>query len=119
LAWLQATNFPTGHLVHGVDALEAMAAGQVAVTITDRTPEITHVPLRSGSPLTVARAIPVPEAETPRGHLVLELTPTLRGRSIIIDIDFGSRGTALRLAPSVNRMLQTLNVAPSPSGATP
>jgi hypothetical protein len=116
LAWLQATNFPIGRLVHGEDPLKAMSAGQVAVTITDRTPEITHIPLRSGSPLTMSAAIPVPQAETPRGHLELELAPTIDSRPMIIDIDFGSRGAVRRLAPSVNRLLQTLRVIAPPHG---
>jgi hypothetical protein len=96
-----------------------MSAGQVAVTITNRTPEITHVPVQSRSPLTVSRAIPLPTAETPRDHLLLELTPTIHGKSIIIDIDFGSRGTAGRLAPTVNRLLQTLKVSSPSNGAAP
>lgn len=119
LAWLQATNFSSGRLVDGDDPLKAMNAGQVAVTITDRTPQITHIPPQNGSPLSVSQATPVAPAETPRGHVVLELTPTIRGRALSIGIDFGSRDAELRLAPAVNHLLQTLVVRPVPSRAAP
>jgi hypothetical protein len=114
LAWLQATNFPTGHFVHRVDALERMGAGQVAVTITAQTPAITHHSVYSRWPLTVSRAIRVRKAGTPRDHVVLELTPTIRDEPLVIDIDFGSRDTAARLTPAVDRLLRTVNVQ-SPS----
>jgi hypothetical protein len=119
LAWLQATNFATGHLVRGEDPLKAMSAGQVAITITDWTPEIAHVRSPSGSRLSVSRAIPLPAAQTPRGHVVLELTPTIQGRALVIDIDFGSRGTKARMGPTVDRVLQTLSIRSLPSGEAP
>lgn len=116
LAWLQATNFATGHLVRGEDPLRAMNAGQVAITITDWTPEIAHVGSQRGSRLSVSRDIPLSAAPTPRGHVVLELTPTIHGRALVIDIDFGSRSTKARMGPAVNRVLRTLSVRSLPSG---
>jgi hypothetical protein len=115
-AWLQVTNFATGRLVRGEDPLKAMRAGQVAITITERDAQITQVSSRSGSWLSVSRAIPLSPARTPRGHVVLELRPMIRGRALEIDIDFGSHGTRLRMAPAVNRLLRTLTVASTPTG---
>src|SRR5436309_3279748 len=103
--------------VQGEDPVKAMSAGQVAITITDHTTPITHVPPRSGSLLSVSRATRLSRAQTPRGHVVRQLAPTMRGRALVIDIDFGSPGTRRRLTPAVDRLLQTLNVGSLSRGA--
>jgi hypothetical protein len=92
-------------VVHGVDPIKAMRAGDVLVTLLR-----AGVGGRAGRPLVRSADFVPRSAATPRGHAAARLSFCRSGRCFVLTADFG-RPPSAALVRRVNAVLATLRVA--------